>query len=313
MKTRLERLIEAGKLTAFEFEEKVKRYAKVVDRLEYQAARDVKQLLRDLDRQIRDELITKGEVLPLGKTDIFQAVDRAVDRFAAEREFVARRYAQKAIDAAGEFRQKIAAITGQQARPVQLPATLADDLATLQQQSNQAFAADLKDRLRLDIARGLRAGKTPRQIVADMVADRLVTPSRQFGNETARGALAHAENRAADEIRAFFNMTAGAQARGDRVAGKKKIWIHAGPHDETARPSHEEAETRYSIGGKPGPIPIGVNFEIEGELLMFPQDPKASAKQTKGCKCISIEILPDLADLLAPEGAEIDESLTSVD
>ena len=304
---RLLELIESGDMTAFEFEARVRKAAAQIDKLEAQSAREVKALLRTLDKRIRGEIITRGDRGPLAKTDIFRSVDRAVDVFAAERQAVARQFAQKAIDAAGDFRSRIAALSGQRAAPSSIPATLAQDLADLQRGSNEAFAENLKARLRNDIARGIGQGKTAKQIASDMVAERVVTPARKFGDEAATGALAQAETRAADEVRSFFNAASGAQARADRVRGKLKIWIDS--NDTRVRPAHAEAGARYALGGKPGPIPMTQNFIVGGEPLMFPHDPKGSFANTKGCRCISVEVLPDLRELLVTNAAELAESL----
>lgn len=81
-----------------------------------------------------------------------------------------------------------------------------------------------------------------------------------------------------ETLRAYNNGDwAGAQALG-QFGPKTKFWI-ATYDPPRARPSH-------MIVGAENPIPMKQPFTVDGELMMYPHSPGASAKNTVNCRCV---------------------------
>jgi len=70
----LYRLIEQGKVNRKQFEKRVGRWSAKVDKLEVQAASEVKGLLADLDKDIRSEITSFADNDSLDRSDINKAV-----------------------------------------------------------------------------------------------------------------------------------------------------------------------------------------------------------------------------------------------
>lgn len=62
----------------------------------------------------------------------------------------------------------------------------------------------------------------------------------------------------------------------------RKDWLSR--QDDRVRPTHGEADARYSPGGDPGPIPLTEPFEVGDALLMHPRD-EGPPEETRGCRC----------------------------
>lgn len=299
---RLFKLLEAGKLTRTEFEDRALRFTAKADQLENRTAREVKRLLRGVDREIRDNVVKANDAETLSRGDINSVIDRAVDKFTDDRRRVMQRATQDAVDLAGDFRRKINAIADVPTAITAIPPKIAQDLVTVQDDANKAFGDDLRNRLKLEVMQGVADGKTPRQIVADMVSKRIVTPSRIEGDPQAHGALAKAEMLAKSNLRQVFNAAGFAQAKGEGVPGMMKIWITQ--KDKAVREAHRAAGRDYAIGGRIGPIPITQNFIVGDEPLMFPGDPKGSPENIYNCRCVSVEIAPEVEEEVNPAGGQ---------
>jgi hypothetical protein len=135
-----------------------------------------------------------------------------------------------------------------------------------------------------------------------MVAKRIVTPTRKKGDVSARNALAKAEKFARADVRQTFNAANQVSSAGQKVKGKKKIWI--AKMDGIERTAHRVAHIEYGIGGKPGPIPVKKNFKVGGKPLMFPGDPKGDAWNIINCRCVSVEITPEADAMISKRGGK---------
>jgi hypothetical protein len=62
-----------------------------------------------------------------------------------------------------------------------------------------------------------------------------------------------------------------------------KEWLATA--DDRTRSTHLRAWSDYSEGGTPGPIPLGNEFHVGGETLLFPGDPSADISETANCRC----------------------------
>ena len=103
-----------------------------------------------------------------------------------------------------------------------------------------------------------------------------------------------------EELQALFDM---AKVRADRIARTEMLRVHSmtdfsraeeiqqyipnmrkvwnSTFKPNAREDHIEAHNRYNEN----PIPMDEEFEIGGELAMFPRDPKLSVAQSVNCTC----------------------------
>ncbi len=80
-----------------------------------------------------------------------------------------------------------------------------------------------------------------------------------------------------ETLRAYNNGDwSGAQALGE-YGPKTKFWIAT--YDLRARTTH------MAVGATP-PLPMNRPFNVDGEPMMFPHSPGASAKNTVNCRCV---------------------------
>lgn len=307
----LVRLIEQGEISADDFEARAIRTSRALDRMELQALRDVKKSLRSVDREIRDNILKFSDANELGRSDINKIIDQSVDRFRDNRRTTMQRATQRSVDLAQDFRQGIANIAKQPIPQGTVPATLAGDLIEVQNVANDAFADNLRSRLKREVADGVVRGKTPNQIAKDMVAKRITTPIKVRLNQLqkanrrakglpeleARGALGQAERLSRTEIRQAFNGAnfAGGRAEQRDTPGILKIWVKNPPR---VRDTHIDAARRYRIGGNPGPIPFHHKFRVGEALLRFPGDPAGPIEEIANCKCLLVEIRPEVGEKL---------------
>jgi len=302
----LYRLIEQGKINRKQFEKRVGRWSAKVDKLEVQAASEVKGLLADLDKDIRAEITSFADNDKLGRSDINKAVDNAVDKFEAKRANIMQKTRQKAVDVAHEFRQDVTGMTKDQATSTPLGGKgskkVARDIGKMQDQANKGFGKFLRNKVKAEIADGVLKGKTPNEIAKDMVAKRVVTPTRKKGDASARNALAKAEKFARADVRQTFNAANQVSSAGQKVKGKRKIWI--AKMDGIERNAHRVAHIEYGIGGKTGPIPVKKNFMVGGQRLMFPCDPKGKPWNIINCRCVSVEITPEADKMISKRGGK---------
>ena len=151
----LYRLIEQGKVNRKQFEKRVGRWSAKVDKLEVQAASEVKGLLADLDKDIRSEITSFADNDKLGRSDINKAVDNAVDKFEAKRANIMQKTRQKAVDVAHEFRQDVTGMTKDRATSTPVSGKLAKDLGKMQDQANKGFGKFLRNNVKAEIADGV--------------------------------------------------------------------------------------------------------------------------------------------------------------
>lgn len=90
----------------------------------------------------------------------------------------------------------------------------------------------------------------------------------------------------------------------------RKRWLNA--HLPGARPTHLDAERRYTPGGSPGPIPIDEEFIVAGEKGLYPRDPSFSVGNSANCHCVSITVIDDLDPVGVGDDREsLDQSLSN--
>lgn len=81
-----------------------------------------------------------------------------------------------------------------------------------------------------------------------------------------------------ETLRAYNNGDwAGAEALGE-FGPKTKFWI--------ATYDPPRARTSHMVVGAMNPIPMKQPFSVDGELMMYPHSPGASAKNTVNCRCV---------------------------
>lgn len=290
------RAVEQGEISCKQFEARVLRLSRKIDRIEKGTVTAQRNLLRSMSRDITTSIASVADVETLARGDIEAAIDAAVDRFAVERRRIAQGAVQDAVDAAQDFRQGIARIAGQGAAAAPVQSGIAADIFEVQGVAAEAFAQDLRSRIKREILDGVVKGNTPKQIAAEIVSKRIMTPNRAAGDPSARGALGQVERLARTEIRQVFNAAAFSSGRADQknVKGILKTWITQ--MDAQVRESHIAAGRRYAIGGNPGPIPLHQKFLVGEARLQFPNDPSGPPEESINCRCLSAQLIPDVAE-----------------
>lgn len=305
------RLIEQGKLSRRKFEDRARRAAGAINRIEAETNREIKRALADLDRQIRDEIIKHGDADALTRSNINRIIDERVDALVDRRRRLMQQGTQKAIDAAQDYRNQLAKIGNARATPTPIDRSKAGKIADVQQVANDALGKDLRARIKAEVADGVRKGLSPKQIAKKMVEDRVANPravdqtqteknKRTRNKQPARkttGALAQVEKQTTTELRQVFNAAASSGAVEEGKAGNLKTWVNNPPR---IRDTHLAAAKRYRIGGTPGPIPVRQRFKVGAARLLFPSDPTDPTgfhpEEVINCKCLVVEIMPEVQE-----------------
>ena len=292
------RAIEAGEITAEQFASRALRTSRRLDRIERRAQVEINRGLRNLDRDIRDAIVAHPNANALTRGEINRVIDDAVDQFRDNRRLTLQRATIDAVDQAQSFRQDIAKVAGKTAPSAPVTGKLAEDLITIQNEANNAFADDIRARNKAEVVNGVADGKTPNQIANEMAAKRVNAPSRIRDDPVAHGSLAQAEKQTRTEVRQAFNTAnfAQSQAEGRAIPGTKKIWVTQ--MDTDVRPSHRSAGRRYSVDGDPGPVPLRQKFLVGEARLRFPNDPAGPPGETVNCRCFMVEITPEVKEEL---------------
>lgn len=159
----------------------------------------------------------------------------------------------------------------------------------------QNISDDLRKSINTQLRIATLAQKSPYQAMRDVTKALGVkakdgvwgTRSRP---EVVEGVAARAETIVRTEMTRIFNLSQSStqQQAANIIPGLLKRWI-ATPRGNT-RQSHLDAHRRYLEN----PIPVDEPFQVGRDLLMFPGDPRGSAKETINCRCAQATIVPDI-------------------
>jgi len=114
--------------------------------------------------------------------------------------------------------------------------------------------------------------------------------------DVVKGVAARAEAITRTELTRVFNLaqTQYQKQAADQVPGLLKRWVATG--DERTRPAHLMAH--YETLSKP--VPYDKPFDVGGEKMMYPGDPRASAGNTVNCRCRMVTVIPDVGVIETP-------------
>lgn len=235
-------------------------------------ATDARKVLREVRRQVVEELAAAGE-------ESYAAWRLRGNLAAIERLLQGAESALKGNLAGGitELWRAGAALVGEAAgagTAVGFAHVSPQLLAGLQQFGEHLvgrLAADAVAKVRGELTLGVLAGKTPHE-VARAVAGTLTSP----------GVFESIEERA--EIitktelgRAYSTATQTAlEAAAPAVPGMEKQWVHAG-HPKYPRLSHLKLHGQH--------VPVEKPFVIGSLVMRYPRDPKAPASEVIRCGC----------------------------
>ncbi|MBW8017073.1 MAG: phage portal protein [Planctomycetes bacterium] len=138
--------------------------------------------------------------------------------------------------------------------------------------------------LRISSQKITKTNKTTRKMIADQLTEGLEN-GEDLNQLTDRIKTQLGSNRAR-HLKIARTHTSGAVSAGRQegmkaVGGELKSWITS--RDDHVRDAHKSAEAKYDKG-----IPITEHFDVGGEMLMYPGDPSASAKNIMNCRCLHI-------------------------
>jgi hypothetical protein len=143
--------------------------------------------------------------------------------------------------------------------------------------------SELGSRLKSTVRRVTIGITDPFQAVQQVA--RTIRDPKTFGTAEARAeAIVRTETNRTFAMASAKRMEQAGERLGTTI---KKAWLDAGDH--RVRPAHRAAAARYNEGAA---IPNGKPFIVDGEALMFPLDPRGSAKNTVNCRC---RLLPVVA------------------
>lgn len=305
------RLIEQGKLSRRKFEDRARRAAARLERIETDTKRELRDTLRDMDDEIRSAIASKGTARELTGRDVDRAIDEAVDRAVARRRATMLQANQRAINAAQQFRDDVAKVGDQNATPAPIDRKQAEKISDVQDRANQAFGEDLRSRIKREVADGIADGRTPKQIAEDLKTKRITSPqavaqskaekrermAKGLPPRKTQGVGARMETQTETELAQIFNAAAGSGATAEGKPGNLKTWVNRPPR---IRPTHLEAARRYRIGSNPGPIPVRQRFRVGNARLLYPLDPTDPTgfhpEEIINCKCLVVEIMPEVQD-----------------
>lgn len=118
-------------------------------------------------------------------------------------------------------------------------------------------------------------------------------------SDPTKGIAYEAERIFRTETNRAFNLAnhSQQQANLEIIPGLMKQWVATG--DSRTRLEHLKAHGQT--------VPVDKKFVVWGEEMDYPGDPKASAKNTIDCRCRSVEVLPEFADMETPLDAKIEK------
>lgn len=128
------------------------------------------------------------------------------------------------------------------------------------------------NRIMAELQEGLAAGES-----YDALADRVKDVFKDATDSRAH-TIAVTETNVAINSGRFDAM--------ERAGVEKKAWNTSSL--DGVRPAHQAAGARYADG-----IPLDEPFEVGGELLMYPGDPKGSPGNVINCRCFTTAVLDE--------------------
>lgn len=120
----------------------------------------------------------------------------------------------------------------------------------------------------------------------------------QGGRKIVGGVTARAESIIRTENNRAFSIANHAQklVSANEFSGLLKTWMSTG--DFRTRPGHLEAHGQT--------VPVDQPYIVNGEKMMHPHDPAASAKNTVRCRCRDYVVHPDIGPIETPLDAQIE-------
>lgn len=260
------------------FQKKVKSLIKKANSMEDASVKRAIKLLAAARKEVAATVaITEWEAYRL--PELKAAIDRTMREFGAK-------YSVDLRDAQTEFWNHGIDIVDLPIREVGIYAVIPEiDMTALG--IMQDFTADLATNLGKDAARkisqeismGIIGKKSPYEVM--QAVGRNLKDKSIFKSIAAR-----AETITRNETGRVLEMAS--QARRERAAevvpGLGKEWKHS-PYAKVPRPSHVAADGQTRK--------VDEDFNVGGEELSFPRDPKGSAKNTINCSCYSIPYHPN--------------------
>lgn len=251
-------------------------------RLENRSAAELLRLLQESRRDILAELLS-----PHGRFDDFRfrVMISVIDRKIAEASALSGRVVDTAVRGSWD--------AGLEFGAVGVPKAFIYDVSP---DVLRAISSVTKDSIN-DV--WIEAGKTIKVAVrrvtlgVDNLSDAIRRLSGVLRSPKVFGTVeTRAEMIIRTEVNRTFSMAADAQmgqAGKAMAAGGfelRKYWLSA--HDSRVRETHAEAAKTYS---KANAIPETEAYIVDGEALMYPLDPTASASNSIGCRCVSVPVV----------------------
>lgn len=192
--------------------------------------------------------------------------------------------------------------------------TLVPGLVNVATDYSAALVKNISDDLRQSIDAQLRlatlAQKSPFEAMKDIT--RALGVRSQDGvwglrkrPQVVKSVAARAEAIVRTEMTRVYNLAnhSTQQQAAEVVPGLRKRWIATA--DGRTRPTHLEAH-RATLDN---PIPIDQPFRVGRDELMYPGDPRGSAKETVHCRCSMANVLPEVGVIQTPLDQKISQVL----
>jgi len=251
-------------------------------RVENRAAADQLALLRETRREVLAELLG-----PHSRFDdwrfrgMLKVIDQMIDKQAAQSGVLVSKSVRESWEVGLEF--------GAVGVPKGFLYGVSSDLLG----AIEAVTKESLNDIWLDAGRAVKIAVRRSVLGVDNLADSIRRLAKSLRDPKTFGSVeTRAEMVIRTEVNRTFSMAADAQMGSAAEAMKKgglslrKYWLSA--DDDRVREDHQKAAETYD---KAHAIPEDKPFIVGGEALMYPLDPAGSAKNTIGCRCVSVPVV----------------------
>lgn len=259
-----------------------------LERIEAAAVREQLALLRSLRRAVLAGLAEAAGFRLFHLTQILGAIEREIAAGRDRAQAIATGRTRAAYGLGQDLVDRVLVAAGLNGGLADLSTDLLAASLDVTNDRLRGIWSELGTRLKTIVRQASLGVEDPFQAI--QAAARIIRDPKVFGT-----ALNRAEVIVRTEVNRTFSLAAQRrmeQSNRRLGGGLKKWWLTA--EDARVRPSHGSAGDRYRPESSPGPIPVTQPFEVGDARLMFPRDPRGSAKETVNCRCVSVPYVQDV-------------------
>lgn len=273
-------------------------------KMETGTVRRIWELLREVEREIRADLVSAEGFRAYQLREVLKSVEQYLDAFDAQAVAALRDGIRGAYQFGGAYVVEPLEEIGVTAAFLQTTPQTLNVIVDASADLVTGITSDVRRFINLQIRQAALQQITPVDAMQN-ISKHLGFVSMRPGRETVKGVAYNTERIVRTEMGRTFNLATHSQqlATAERVPELMKRWVATG--DGRTRESHLVAHMRY----RDNPIPVNEPFEVGGALLMYPLDPAGPPEETINCRCRSVTIHPRVGVLATPLDGRVSAEL----